>query len=259
MSGSNTPNGMLAYGAPLARYILGGVRRGDSGESSIDAVLSSPSATPWFSTFARIGASFLAVMEEDGDEASAQYEALKPYTGVMFIYSAVDRILGLLAGTMGNAGEASRHFEDAHSLCIRHEYRPELAWTCYDYAAMLVKNGKSSDRKKAESLLDEGLPIATELAMSPLVERIAALNETIASGFGIRTAFPGGLTRREVEVLRLISGGKTDREIGEELFISVKTVGTHVGNILNKTDTANRAEAATFAALHGIVTNAAFG
>ena len=95
--------------------------------------------------------------------------------------------------------------------------------------------------------------------MSPLVERIAALNETIDSGFGIRTAFPGGLTRREVEVLRLISGGKTDREIGEELFISVKTVGTHVGNILNKTDTANRAEAATFAALNGIVTDAASG
>ncbi|MCH7843579.1 MAG: AAA family ATPase [Chloroflexi bacterium] len=259
VSGSNTPNGMLAYCAPLARYILGGVRRGDAGESSINAVLSSPSATPWFSTFARLGASFLAVMEEDGDEASAQYSALKAYDGVMFIYTAVDRILGLLAGTLGNATDASRHFEDARSLCTRHGYRPELAWTCHDHAAMLVKNGDSSDRKKAESLLDEGLSIATELAMRPLIERIAGLNEKIASGFGIRTAYPGGLTRREVEVLRLISGGKTDREIGEELFISVKTVGTHVGNILNKTATSNRAEAATFAALHGIVTDVATG
>ncbi len=38
---------------------------------------------------------------------------------------------------------------------------------------------------------------------------------------------PNGLTQREVEVLRLIGGGKTDKEIGEELFISVKTVSNH--------------------------------
>ena len=68
-------------------------------------------------------------------------------------------------------------------------------------------------------------------------------------------AYPGGLTGREVEVLRLISSGMTDREIGEELFISVKTVGNHVGNILNNTGAANRAEAASYAALHGIVTD----
>jgi NarL family two-component system response regulator LiaR len=57
-----------------------------------------------------------------------------------------------------------------------------------------------------------------------------------------------------MEVLLLISGGNTDREIGDELFISIKTVGNHVSNILNKTGAANRAEAASFAALHGIVT-----
>jgi DNA-binding NarL/FixJ family response regulator len=49
----------------------------------------------------------------------------------------------------------------------------------------------------------------------------------------------------------------TDREIGAELFISIKTVGNHVSNILNKTETANRTEAATFAALHRIVTDEA--
>ena len=54
-------------------------------------------------------------------------------------------------------------------------------------------------------------------------------------------------------MLRLISSGKTDREIAEELFISVKTVGNHVSNILNKTRAVNRTEAATYAAFHGIV------
>ena len=49
--------------------------------------------------------------------------------------------------------------------------------------------------------------------------------------------------------------GKTNREIGEELFISAKTVGGHVSNILNETNAANRTEAATYAALHGLVAN----
>ena len=50
----------------------------------------------------------------------------------------------------------------------------------------------------------------------------------------------------------LIAQGKTDREIAQELTISVRTVTTHVGNILNKTGSANRAEAASFATRHGL-------
>ena len=72
-----------------------------------------------------------------------------------------------------------------------------------------------------------------------------------------RLDIPDGLTRREVEVLRLISSGKTDREIGEELFISVKTVGNHVSNILNKTGAVNRTEAASYANQKGLVTSSA--
>ncbi len=53
-------------------------------------------------------------------------------------------------------------------------------------------------------------------------------------------------------MLQLISDGRTDREIGEELFISVKTVGNHVRSILNKTASANRNEAAAYAARHGL-------
>ena len=41
-------------------------------------------------------------------------------------------------------------------------------------------------------------------------------------------AYPDGLTQREAEVLQLVCGDKTDWEIGEELFISVSTVGNHV-------------------------------
>ena len=66
-------------------------------------------------------------------------------------------------------------------------------------------------------------------------------------------AYPDGLTQREVEVLQLIAAGKTDREIADELFISVRTVGYHVGNILNKTTSSNRTEAATYAGRNGLL------
>ena len=61
------------------------------------------------------------------------------------------------------------------------------------------------------------------------------------------------LTRREVEVLRLIAAGKTDREIAGELYISVRTVGNHVKNILAKAGCANRTAAAMYAATRGLL------
>jgi pimeloyl-ACP methyl ester carboxylesterase/DNA-binding CsgD family transcriptional regulator len=63
---------------------------------------------------------------------------------------------------------------------------------------------------------------------------------------------PAGLTRREAEVLRLVAAGRSNREIGEQLFLSAKTVAQHVTSILNKTGAANRAEAATFAVRNGL-------
>ena len=55
------------------------------------------------------------------------------------------------------------------------------------------------------------------------------------------------LTPRELEVLRLVAAGKTDRDIATELSLSVRTVGNHVRNILDKTGSANRTAAAAWA------------
>ena len=52
------------------------------------------------------------------------------------------------------------------------------------------------------------------------------------------------LSPREEEILRLLADGMTDREIGEALTISTRTVETHVSNILRKLGSRNRAEAA---------------
>ena len=64
---------------------------------------------------------------------------------------------------------------------------------------------------------------------------------------------PAGLSPREIQVLRLVAQGATNRAIAEALTISVKTVDAHVTHILNKTDCANRAAAAAFAVQHGLV------
>lgn len=139
-------------------------------------------------------------------------------------------------------------------FCRSGGYRPELAWTCYDYATALARAAKPSEREQAASLLEEGLSIATKLGMTPLAGKLTELQTEMDSAPARRPAYPDGLTQREVEVLHLISGGKTDREIGEELFISVNTVGNHVRNILSKTSAANRTEAASYANQHGLAT-----
>jgi NarL family two-component system response regulator LiaR len=60
------------------------------------------------------------------------------------------------------------------------------------------------------------------------------------------------LTDREREVLACIARGRSNKEIGEDLFISEKTVKTHVGSILDKLGLADRTQAALYAVKHGL-------
>ena len=61
------------------------------------------------------------------------------------------------------------------------------------------------------------------------------------------------LTNRENEILMLISEGKSNQEIADELFITLKTVKTHVSNILAKLEVEDRTQAAIYAFTHGLV------
>jgi len=60
------------------------------------------------------------------------------------------------------------------------------------------------------------------------------------------------LTRREVEVLSLIANGRTNREISDELVLSVRTVARHITNIYAKIDARSKAEATAYAIRHGL-------
>jgi DNA-binding NarL/FixJ family response regulator len=81
-----------------------------------------------------------------------------------------------------------------------------------------------------------------------------ALALTLADASADRHAGPAthqGLTARELEVLRLLADGRTDREIAEALFVSRRTVNAHVASILAKLGVSSRREAATRAREEG--------
>jgi DNA-binding CsgD family transcriptional regulator len=61
------------------------------------------------------------------------------------------------------------------------------------------------------------------------------------------------LSPRELDVLRQLVAGRSDREIGEALFISPRTASRHVGAILAKLDVSSRGEAAVYAVRHSLV------
>jgi HD-GYP domain-containing protein (c-di-GMP phosphodiesterase class II) len=72
-----------------------------------------------------------------------------------------------------------------------------------------------------------------------------------------RKEWPSGLTGREVEVLRLVARGLSNKEIARALRISAKTAGTHVEHIYTKIAVSNRAQASLFAMRHGLMTDVA--
>ena len=68
-----------------------------------------------------------------------------------------------------------------------------------------------------------------------------------------RAVWPAGLSDREVEVLRLIARGRTNKEMAASLCLSPKTVGRHVENIYAKIGVTSRAAAAVFAMEHRLL------
>ena len=144
-------------------------------------VLSSTSAAPYYTLVARCGLGHQSVIQEDVQGAAEQYSAIEPARGTLLVGvpGSIDRILGLLAHTMGNLEQATIHFEDSLAFCRKAGYRPELAWTCCDYADTLLQRDENGDREKAMSLLDESLATSSELGMRPLMERVLSRREIL--------------------------------------------------------------------------------
>ncbi len=99
------------------------------------------------------------------------------------------------------------------------------------------------DGASAELEFEAARGVLEELGAGPDLARLARL---------AGSPRPGGLSRRESEVLTLVAAGKTNRAIAAELFISEKTVARHVSNIFTKLGLSSRAEATAYAYKHGL-------
>jgi DNA-binding NarL/FixJ family response regulator len=113
------------------------------------------------------------------------------------------------------------------------------------FAGILASGRRLSHEQAATEALAVGQPFtdAPELAPAPARD---------AGGMRQVSAAPGGLSSREVEVLRLITAGCTSQEVADRLVISIHTVDRHITHIYQKLGVRGRAEAVAFAFTHGI-------
>ncbi len=191
---------------------------------------------------------------EDAGHAGVLYDLLLPCAGqtanhpTAVCFGAVDLYLAMLACTAGRPDLARGHFEGALVQNRAMRAWPSLARTLFRYGAFLAAQQAGAERGSGLQQLREAEQLARRLGMTSLIADIDALVRAREGD----TDFPDDLTAREVEVLSLLAIGRTNKDVSLVLSISLNTVATHVRNILNKTQCANRTEAAAYAIRHGL-------
>lgn len=218
--------------------------------------LESNAQTPLGAATARVAIGLLALLRGDGQASGDQFDILigqiDSDPGSLSLYSQHEpygEFFGLYMRSIGEMGESVDHFRK--TLAANTYNRPRSAWLTYELAVSLLERAQRDDVIAAQAHLDEALGVSVDLGMPPLEarvrERLSKLPPVGGSGF------PDNLTQREVEVIHQLVVGKTDQEIADTLFISIKTASNHVGNILRKTGSGNRTEAANYAVKQGLV------
>jgi DNA-binding NarL/FixJ family response regulator len=154
--------------------------------------------------------------------------------------------------------EAIQHFEKAIEIAdeIGHG---SLRWNIrLSLAEVLRKTGQSADVaiQQARTLIDQtlqslsGSPLQTVFLASNWIKQLEEPEQTPSND---KPLYPAGLTQREVEVLRLVATGASNQQVADVLHISVRTVNTHMTNILNKTCCENRTAATAYAMEHNLL------
>jgi DNA-binding CsgD family transcriptional regulator/transcriptional regulator with XRE-family HTH domain len=202
-----------------------------------------------------------------GDQQSADllYKTLEPERhlvatvgGAFMCVGSVSRYLGMLATTLERWDDADRHYRDGLAMNERIGATLFATRTRYDWAEMLLKRGRPGDRERASELLDHVAATASDLNLPVLSHEAERLAQRLHER-DVAEPLPGsqdpdfsGLTRRELEVLRLLARGHSNRQIADELFISVRTVENHVASILAKLEVSSRSAATRIALERGI-------
>ena len=198
----------------------------------------------------RWATTFLAVHGEEAD-ARAAAEGIARLVSATVSREALATFahaLGEVALLDGDPEQASAHFVQALDLLSTLELPYETAQTRLRAGAAFAAAG---DRETAVDFVTDAYRTARRLGARPLATRCALQlqewGEPVEERLGRRAAGDverGGLTRREIDVLRLVAVGRTNREVAGTLYLSPRTVDMHVRNLLAKLGCRSRTEAA---------------
>lgn len=193
-------------------------------------------------------------------ELAACIDVLSEFAGITGASEAVAAMAAALAESAlldGDVQRAIDGLERALDLLGPLDLPPEKAEVEVRCGAALARAG---DRARAIERLVASYYVARNLQAGPLAttaaRHLADLGEDVGKRLGPRAARDlghHGLTRREMEVLHQVARGHTNREVGQELFISTRTVDMHVRNVLAKLGCRSRMEAVRRAAELGLV------
>jgi DNA-binding NarL/FixJ family response regulator len=129
-----------------------------------------------------------------------------------------------------------------------------LARTLVAQANCELTCGEAGSASRATQLLKQALLIFEQLNLAEAAGRVRHQLHLLTRppARAPLPALPSGLTRSEVKVLHLVTRGKNNRQIAEELGLSEKTVANHLSHIFMKTSSENQAAATAFAIRNGL-------
>ena len=198
----------------------------------------------------RFGAAFSArhgALQEAHRHAEALTQ-IASETGHPDAIAALAHAIGELALANGDPDSAAEQLTRA--VAVHRELDLPFARAEIELRAG-VALAAAGEREAALDMLGSAYRTARKLGARPLAaeatREVAARGESVTERLGARAAAHAdgpGLTRRELEVVRLVAVGRTNREIATELFLSTRTVDMHVRNVLRKLDSRSRVEAA---------------
>jgi DNA-binding NarL/FixJ family response regulator len=155
---------------------------------------------------------------------------------------AAHRLLGELDTDTGRLAKAAAHLAASLALSDACQAPYERALTLLAQARLHVTSGSAME---AATAFAQARVICIALGALPSIARIDALAASLAE-----PASPDGMTGREVEVLRHIAAGESNREIAAALSVSVRTVERHIENLYRKIDARSKADATAYAFRH---------
>jgi predicted ATPase/DNA-binding CsgD family transcriptional regulator len=190
---------------------------------------------------------------DDYERAKSFYKPLLAFRGQHYWF-LVDRILGLLAMLSCEWETAAMHLAAAEATAQHEGLQPELARTLMGQAEVALGQGGQESIPCAIRLLNDALVLFENLGMRDSANRVLRRLQSLSQHprGAAHPALPANLTRREADVLRLVTCGKSNSQIAQELVISEKTVINHLTHIFNKTDCENRVAATAFAIRHNL-------